>query len=163
MSIFKKTLDKTGDSVDKKDPKEFSSELSVAFLVKVALRAAIKESGLSREVIADQMNLILGSMEMRGLVTVDQINSWTKNQEDRVIPLVLLPVFCKVTDSVFPFQVLLQPLGAKIMSVKDEVYLELGKAHAMKRAALKKEHDALERLGLNGNESVVPPDGSWED
>lgn len=149
--------------MEKTDPEGFSSQVSIAPAIKAALRTAIKESGLSREMISDRMNTILSSMEICGSVTVDQINSWTKNEINRAIPIALLPVFCKATNSLFPFQALLYPLGAKIMDAKDKVYLELGKAYAARKAALKRESSALEQLGLNGNECVAPPEGSLED
>jgi len=121
---------------------------------------SIKDSGLSRPSIVDRMNSILEEMGLDREVTLDQINSWTKNEESRVIPTVFLPVFCQATNSLFSFQVLLQPLGARILDIKDEPFLELGKAEALKRVALKKEKSALEKIDLRAvMDSETPEDG----
>ena len=77
------------------------------------------------------------------------INSWTKNEENRIISLELLPIFCFVTKSLEPIRALIEPLGAKIIFGRQMNLLELGEALLMKRQANKKERLALMRMGIS--------------
>lgn len=124
---------------------------NVAPRLKMALRRAIKGSGLSREVVADEMNEIIEEEEIDRKITVDQINSWTKNEKNRNIPLLLLPIFCQITKSLLPLSVLSEPLNLRVITSKEENILKLGEAQMMKRMAIHKESAALIRLGLDFN------------
>jgi len=131
------------------------SFLEVVPHLKRALRQAIKDSNLSRDQIADRMNEILGVEGRSKEITTVVINSWTKNEENRIPSLDLLPIFCHVTQSLEPIRALIQPLGAKVIFGKQMNLLELGESLLMKRQAIKKERLALMRMGVAEEESVV--------
>ena len=126
------------------------SFLEIVPHLKRALRQAIKDSGLSRDHIADRMHEILEVEGRSKEITTAMINSWTKNEENRIPSLDLLPIFCHITQSLEPIRALIQPLGAKVIFGKQMNLLELGEALLMKRQAAKKENLALMRMGMTG-------------
>jgi len=103
------------------------------------MRFVIKECGLSRPEVADKMTELADIEGMGREINLDTLNSWMKNEDNRHIPIELLVIFCKVTDSILPILAFLIPLGASAVKDKERTALELGQAMmALKKAAQQK-------------------------
>ena len=77
-------------------------ELDVADKLRLALKTAIKQSGLSRPQIAGEMSHLLGHE-----VTRTTIDSWTAESKERNrIPAEYLPAFCRATCDREPIRLL---------------------------------------------------------
>jgi hypothetical protein len=113
------------------------------------LGQAIKDSGISKDQIADRIDEILEVKNRSRELLVSRINSCTKHEKNRLITLELLPIFCFVTKSLEPIRALIEPLDAKIIFGRQMNLLELGEALLMERQADKKERLALMRMGVN--------------
>lgn len=116
--------------------------------LKRMMRLAIKGAGLSREEVADRMSDLAEVEGMGRDISFDAFQSWLKNEDNRHIPIELLPIFCKATGSLLPFQAFISPLGATIVLEKDLAALELGQAILMKRKASQKERMAMLKLEM---------------
>ena len=122
--------------------------------LKKALNLAIKQSGLSRYQIADKMNeLLLG--ESRTEVTKEAIDSWTRSEEDKNIPIKYLPYFCMATNSILPIEAILRPLGLRAISGKKINLLELGEAEVLRLESERKRKIALLRLGVGIDKPIL--------
>ena len=116
--------------------------------LKRLMRAAIKDSGLSRAEVAAMMNDLAEVEGIAREVSLDCLNSWLKNEDNRHIPMELLAIFCKAVGSVMPFQAFLLPLGALAVDGKELAALELGRAVIMKKQARRKEKLAMLKLQM---------------
>jgi hypothetical protein len=114
---------------------------------KAAIAQAIKNSGLSRQQIADRMNESIGS-DPDGPVTVAQIDSWTKKDDTRTSFFKYLPVFCAATNSTTPIQAYLSSLGLKVISGKRINLYDLGESEFKRLEAARQRRSALARLGF---------------
>ncbi len=123
--------------------------LVVAFELKKAMNMAIKECGLSREQVADRMNELLQAEGLKGEVTRDIINSWTKEDPRRLIPTGLITFFCAATHSVLPIVAIARELGALVVAGQDLDFLEIGRAEYEKQSAREREMRAWANLGIN--------------
>ena len=116
--------------------------------VKKALNLAIKRCPFSRIQIADRMNELLEEEGSECRITAEIINSWTKDDPARVIPLKLLPYFCKVTDSILPFAALVGSVGARVIQGSEIDVLELGFAELERLRVKQRKSSAMGRLGI---------------
>lgn len=109
-----------------------------------SLRAAIKDSPLSRHQIAGEM-----SHFVQETITKEQIDSWTRESDEvngrpsRHIPAEYLPAFCQVTGSREPLEVMGRLCGAFVLPGPDALRAEIQKieenikaAHDQKRQRL---------------------------
>ncbi len=129
-----------------KDKKVHS--LNVIPDLKKALNVAIKNSPLSRVHIAEKMNELLEEEGSDFRVSADMINSWTKDDPSRIIPLKILPHFCKVTDSILPIAALIRPLEAKVIRGPEIDVLNLGFAELERLRVKQRKSSAMGKLGL---------------
>lgn len=90
--------------------------------LKAALRAAIKNSPLSRHQIAGEMSHLAGVT-----ITKEQIDSWTRDSDDggRHVPAEYLPAFCKTTQSTEPLEVLCRTAGAFVLPGPEALRAEI--------------------------------------
>ena len=123
--------------------------LLAACELKKALIKAIKESGLSRDQIADCMNELLESEGLPGDVTKAIIDSWTKEDPKRIIPTLLIPFFCEAAKSILPIVAIAETAGALVIGGRDLEFLELGKAEYEKHLAEQRQSRAWINLGIN--------------
>jgi hypothetical protein len=153
MSNLKKKLATSGGSMDKAGAgEEFGRSLNVTSDLKKALQRAIKDCGLSRIQIADRMNELLQKEGMDEEVSLDVINSWTKDDPKRLIPTKFIPFFCEATSSILPIVAMARINGATVIKGELVQILEIGLAEYEKRRAKQREVAAWSRLGLNHNE-----------
>jgi hypothetical protein len=114
---------------------------------KTAVAQAIKNNDLSRQQIADRMNEIIGN-DPDGPVTVAQIDSWTKKDDNRTSFFKYLPIFCLVTNNLKPLQAYLSSLGLKVISGKSINIYDLGESELKRLEVLRQRRTALMRLGF---------------
>ena len=106
--------------------------LNVLRDLKQAMATAADASGLSREELCDRMNQLADRYGVRLVkgtgqhLTMATFEKWLNPEDkERVIPAKGLPVFCAASGSVEPMQVLVQPLGWRIIDEKKAKLLEL--------------------------------------
>jgi hypothetical protein len=127
--------------------------LNVIHELKTALNQAIKRCPLSRIQIAERMNELMEEEGVEnGEVTVDLINSWTKDDPKRIIPTKLIPYFCMATNSTLPLTALAQPLGAVVIEGEEIRILELGFSEMERLRVKQRKIFAAARLNLVGPE-----------
>lgn len=106
--------------------------LNVLRDMKVAMATAAKATGLSREALCDRINQLADRYGVRLVkgtgpnLTVDTLEKWLNPEDkERVIPTKALPVFCAAVESIEPMQVLVAPLGWRIIDDKQAKLLQL--------------------------------------
>jgi hypothetical protein len=106
--------------------------LNVLRDLKTAMAKAAKDTGLSREELCDRINQVADRYGVRlvkgtGLnLTLDTLEKWLNPEDkERVIPAKALTVFCAATGSTLPMQVLVEPLGWRVIDDKQARLLQL--------------------------------------
>lgn len=106
--------------------------LNVLRDLKVAMATAAKATGLSREALCDRINQLADRYGVRLVkgtgqnLTVDTLEKWLNPEDkERVIPTKAMPVFCAAVESIEPMQVLVAPLGWRIIDDKQAKLLQL--------------------------------------
>lgn len=106
--------------------------LNVLRDLKTAMALAANETGLSREALCERINQIADRYGVRLVkgtgpnLTLATLEKWLNPEDkERVIPTKALPVFCAAVDSLEPFQVLLAPLGGRVIDEKEAKLLRL--------------------------------------
>ncbi len=123
--------------------------------MKAAMNQAIKDSSLSREQIVDEMNrlaaiagITCGGRSQKTTLTV--LEKWVApGATAHIIPIRILPLFCRAVSSNLPLQVYAQVFaGAKVISAKDEKILKWAKSELTSRLARKKAKQLAQDIGL---------------
>lgn len=115
--------------------------LNIVKPLKQAMGEAIAASGKSREKVVDDMNLLADRygvclVKGRGRLGMAQIEKWLNtNDPARIINLKALAVFCAVTESIEPLQVLARPLGFVVVGEKEKKMLAWARAHFNEKEA----------------------------
>lgn len=122
--------------------------LNVLRELKTAMAAAAKATGLSREELCDRINQVADRYGVRLVkgsgqhLSLDTLEKWLNHEDmERVIPAKGLPVFCAATGSIEPMQVLVAPLGWRVINDKQTKLLtlaELDMEVKQKQARMKK-------------------------
>ena len=106
--------------------------LNVLRDLKMAMATAAKATGLSREALCDRINTLADRYGVRLVkgpgpnLTVDTFEKWLNPEDkERVIPTKAMPVFCAAVESIEPMQVLVAPLGWRIIDDKQAKLLQL--------------------------------------
>ena len=106
--------------------------LNVLRDLKVAMAQAAKATGLSREALCDRINELADRYGVRLVkgtgpnLTVDTLEKWLNPEDkERVIPTKAMTVFCAAVESIEPMQVLVAPLGWRIIDDKQAKLLQL--------------------------------------
>lgn len=120
---------------------------------KSALREAVRRSGLSRDHVADAMT---AAMKTDGLklpgnsrsVSRAILDKWLSDGAAHMIPASLIPVFCKATGSILPFQALMRPLGFWAVTEEQRKILLWAEAEIAKRRNAKRAKRLAEEVGI---------------
>ena len=106
--------------------------LNVLRDLKVAMATAAKATGLSREALCDRINELADRYGVRLVkgtgpnLTVDTLEKWLNPEDkERVIPTKAITVFCAAVESTEAMQVLVAPLGWRIIDDKQAKLLQL--------------------------------------
>lgn len=122
--------------------------LNVLRDLKVSMAQAAKATGLSREALCDRINELADRYGVRLVkgtgpnLTVDTLEKWLNPEDkERVIPAKAMTVFCAAVESIEPMQVLVAPLGWRIIDEKKSKLLalaELDRDVKRKKAMMRK-------------------------
>jgi hypothetical protein len=128
--------------------------LYIVASLKAAMNRAVRDTGISREQIIDKMTELA---ERDGIkltngnaksLSLDVFEKWLNPQaSDRVIPLKALPYFCAAVKSPAPLDVIVRPLGLRVIGEKEINQLEWAKASLEVKAArrrMRKLEDSLD-------------------
>lgn len=128
--------------------------LNVLREMKAAMAAAADGCGLSREGLCERMNELADRYGVRLVkgtgqhLTMATLEKWLNPEDkERVIPAKGLPVFCAATGDVAPLQVLVTPIGGRLIDGEDVKLLEWAKAYHATRALKKRMRRIEEELG----------------
>lgn len=110
--------------------------------LKEAMNRAAAGCGRSRAQLVDRLNglaerygvrLMAGNGEK---LTVDTLEKWLNpNDDERVIPLKAVSVFCAAVDSLEPLRALVAPLGGEVVGREDRLLLEWAREYHRARQA----------------------------
>lgn len=122
--------------------------LNVLRDLKTAMAKAARETGLSRDELCDRINQIADRYGVRLVkgtgqnMTLDTFEKWLNPEDkERVIPVKALTVFCAAVGSLEPFQVMIAPLGGRVIDDKQAKLLQLAELDQevkQRQAAIKK-------------------------
>ena len=122
--------------------------------LKIAMAEAMKGSALSREQIVDRMNEVMKASGWttngRGQqVTASLLDKWVAPSASHIIPLRLLPLFCRVIGSNLPLEIYTRSFdGARVISIEDEKLLMWAKSEAELRVAKKRARRMAQEVGI---------------
>jgi hypothetical protein len=112
--------------------------------VKEALKEALRDSGLPRETVADELSRLTGEH-----LSVHVLNNWVaEEKKDRNIPLHYCAALSVVLGDLRPLQAAFGGTGVHVMGEEDYGFYELGKMAAEDAQRAKKKRQIKERLGL---------------
>ena len=122
--------------------------LNVLRDLKTSMANAAKATGLSREELCDRINQMADRYGVRLVkgtgpnLTLDTLEKWLNPEDkERVIPAKGLPVFCAAVNSIEPMQVMIAPLGWRVIDEKQSKLLalaELDRDVKKKKAMMRK-------------------------
>ena len=115
------------------DPTEITSVGDACEEVAVACKRAIRDTGLSRDQILDEVNQVLGLAggANRKSISSHMWNHYLSKPTQYPMPAYLVMAVCVATGSLEPIQALADPMGARVIS-RDEVRLmHLGKVETL--------------------------------
>jgi ribosome-binding protein aMBF1 (putative translation factor) len=122
--------------------------LNVLRDLKTAMAQAADATGLSREELCDRINQLADRYGIRLVkgtgsnLTMATFEKWLNPEDkERVIPAKALPVFCAAVNNIAPLQVLVAPLGWRVIDEKQAKLLtlaELNQEVKQKQAMMKK-------------------------
>lgn len=110
--------------------------------VKEALRSALANCGLSREIVADELSRLTGES-----VSIHHINNWAAaGKTDRSVPLDMLAALTIVTGDPGPARVALERGGLVVLEPDQVPYFELGRITAEDRERAKRKKEIMEQI-----------------
>lgn len=119
-----------------------SGSLRTSEGVKEALRGALRNCGLSREVIAEELSRLTGES-----ISIHQINNWTSAaKDDRSIPLEQLAALTIVTGDAGLAQTALECAGYVVLRPEERAFYELGRMTAEDRERTRRRRELLDRV-----------------
>jgi len=129
------------------------ASLNTTTRLKDAMRVALKDCGLSRDQVVDEMNSladregITPAGRAKQVATVEMLDKWVSTA-DNIIPLKLLPVFCHVTKSVAPLAALAEPLRARVIGYEDVLLLTWAETEKKSRLLRKQKRQLEMEIGI---------------
>jgi hypothetical protein len=97
--------------------------------VKDALNLALKECGLSRDIVAEELSRLTGHD-----ISIHQLNNWAApSKEDRPTPLHFLAALVEVTGSAELIRAAIRGTGYKLLTPEEVVFYEIGLAEVEKK------------------------------
>ena len=112
--------------------------LNIVARLKAAMRQALSESKFSREEVAEKMTAIakIEGIRLPGnskSITKTILDKWVAEGANHTIPIQMLIVFCSVTDSCLPLNVLAAALGFKVITPEQRKSLMWAEAEIQRR------------------------------
>lgn len=121
--------------------------LDVLPSLKAEMGKALRSCGLSREQVVDEINHLAEQSGISLSLTINTLEKWLAPSATRhVIPLRVLPLFCRVTGSTRPVEILAAALGLVVVGPREQALIHLGEAAVEAKRASAKRRRALEAL-----------------
>ncbi|MFH2125553.1 MAG: hypothetical protein ABIK12_03500 [Pseudomonadota bacterium] len=117
--------------------------------LKLALRRALKNSGLSREQFMDAFNEEMDDNGIDYKLTLSTLEKWVAPSAGNMIPSHLVTPFCKISKSTEPLAVQLAPLGYAPAGPRELELIRLAEAKLRAKEAariVRETESALERM-----------------
>lgn len=125
----------------------FGPSLDIVPKLKATMVRCLGESSFSREQIVDRMNRLMDEAGINIAITKTSLDKWVSmSSTAHLIPMRLLPVFCRAVESVDPLAVIAVPLGAVLAGPREQRLMELGQAQLMAKQARHARQRALLEL-----------------
>lgn len=123
---------------------------NIANEIKRQVRIALSKSNLSRDQVADEMNLLAVRDGVNGgRYNRATLDGWCKDSDASRVPgLAGLVLFCRVLGTVEPVRALLRPLGADAITQEDRALLSWARAERDRRKATRRARLAAEILEM---------------
>lgn len=112
--------------------------------VSEALKDALKNCGLSREIVAEEMSRLTGDQ-----ISVNHLNNWTSESKNGWrMPLEYAAALTAVTGDVGVVKAALEGTGLHVLDNEEAAIYELGRITAEDMERKKRKKEVLERLKL---------------
>lgn len=101
--------------------------------IAVAVNKAIRESGLSREIVVDRVNEFFGwpaDGDGRQRLTINMLNNYLCRPSEYNMPIPYLHAIQRITESLHPLRAQADMEGVRIITKEEENELALGKIEA---------------------------------
>ncbi|BCS94587.1 hypothetical protein DSLASN_02190 [Desulfoluna limicola] len=117
-------------------PSDYENEFEYGFELATAIKKAIRQSGLSREQVVDEINAFFDRSHegaktdppsCRNPLTINMLNKYICKPDEAPIPAYYLVALMFVTGSLEPARALVEPMGAQVVDEEDVKQLTLGK------------------------------------
>jgi len=97
--------------------------------IAVAVKQAIRHSGISRESVVDEINDFFGwpKSDKRKSLTIHMLNAYICKPVEYPLPAAILHAICRITGSLEPLSALADMEGAQVVSEDELQALRLGK------------------------------------
>lgn len=119
-----------------------SGSLRTSEAVKEALRKALRNCGLSRDLMAEELTRLTGEA-----VSIHQINNWAApGKGDRSIPLEQLAALTFITGDAGLARAALECAGWAVLRPDEVPYFELGRMAAEDRERTRKRREILDKI-----------------
>lgn len=123
-------------------------DLTIAAELRGSIDAAMRRArsrGISRERIADRMNLALPGIDRP--ITKRQVDSWmADSKEFHRLPAEWLPAFCWAVEDESPAEVVVRALGNEMVDAREVAAKALGDAHVEIASLRRKVGELTRRL-----------------
>lgn len=130
--------------------KLFDPSLNVTSRLKMAMRQSIRGCAISREEIVDRMKAIARADGLGGgrgsTISVPNLDAWVSETKANIIPVNLLPVFCRVVGDLDPLRVLVSPLGASVVDREELRLLEWAKVEVQAKQLARRRKKIMSEL-----------------
>lgn len=117
-------------------------------LLKISMAEAIKDSGLSRAQVVDEMNRLAAVAGIGVRTTEAILDKWlARGSRNHIISVRDLPIFCQTVGSILPIRALL-PVGIEVVSGEEVGLLRWARAEAERKRATKAARRLAEEAGI---------------
>lgn len=108
-----------------------------------AISRMVRKAGKSRQEIAETMSTFLGES-----ITVSMLDGFTALARPNRFPAEWIHALCIATGSYEILELIIEPLPKELIDEDEADYIDLGKAMAYRKLAVKAEHKILRKRGL---------------
>jgi hypothetical protein len=112
--------------------------------VSEALKDALKNCGLAREVVAEELSRLTGDQ-----ISVNHLNNWTAESKNGWrLPLEYAAAISVITGDIGIVKAALEGSGVKVLDEEEAAIYELGRITAEDMKRKKKKKEVMEKLGI---------------
>lgn len=123
---------------------------SLYVLMAEACKDAIRELGVSRELVVDRLNAMFVFSEAEGTVnpiTIHILNNYLSKPTLNRLPVWVVMGICAITGSHGPMDVIARKLGLTVITGMERLHLHLGRADELARQSAATKKSILKEIG----------------